>query len=284
MAHGGHEALTWPRAVSGVALIAGFYSLMELLPIGAPGANVALTVASGLVLAIAIVWVAVQMRTDHRTQFVVWFALVFLNLAAVAAEGTLFAPELAPPASLAANVTRLLVASTAVGAVAAGLFGVAGGVRTGAASRPLNDWVWRLLTVAAVYVALYFVIGGINYSLVTRPYYESRAASLTVPSALTLFLYEPIRGLLIALSVLPLTLALRLRTRTVAAIAGLMLFVVGGLVPLLPQTSLPVYLRVASLWEIFGQNFLTGVVCALLFVRHGQGMMDAPAPEGMRPA
>jgi hypothetical protein len=47
-------------------------------------------------------------------------------------------------------------------------------------------------------------------------------------------------------------------------------FVVGGLVPLLPQTSLPLYLRLASLWEIFGQNFLTGVACACLFVDAGR--------------
>ena len=50
-----------------------------------------------------------------------------------------------------------------------------------------------------------------------------------------------------------------------ALAAGVLLFVVGGLVVLLPQTSLPLYLRVASLWEVFAQNVITGAACAYLF-------------------
>lgn len=274
------ERLASPRSATGGLLIAAAYSLIALLPIGPRGTDPGLTIASGLVMAVAIVWVAVGMQKDRRTQFVVWFTLVFLNLAAAAIEGTLFAPELAPSALLAASLTRLLVASVAIGAIAATFFGLTESNRSTVVSRPLYDWLWRLLVAAGVYVALYFVIGGINYTLITRPYYESHAASLTVPPAQTVLLFEPIRGLLIALSVLPLILALRMRTRTMAATAGLMLFIAGGLVPLLPQTSLPVYLRVASLWEIFGQNFFTGVACALLFASPFQRSTEAPAPAG----
>jgi hypothetical protein len=106
--------------------------------------------------------------------------------------------------------------------------------------------------------------------LVTHPYYESHAGGLTLPPAATVFSYEPVRGLLIALSVLPLCLALRRDPRTVAIVAGGLLFVIGGVVPLLPQASLPPFVRVASLWEILGQNFVTGVACTYLFIGGGQ--------------
>ncbi|HET7465925.1 MAG TPA: hypothetical protein VFL29_04615, partial [Candidatus Dormibacteraeota bacterium] len=110
------------------------------------------------------------------------------------------------------------------------------------------------------------VIGGINFTLVTKPYYETHAGGVSMPPAEVIFVYEPVRGLMIALSVLLLTTAMQNRIEVVAVVAGMMLFIVGGLAPLLPQTSLPLYLRVASLWEILGQNFLAGVVCAYLFV------------------
>jgi hypothetical protein len=78
------------------------------------------------------------------------------------------------------------------------------------------------------------------------------------------FATELVRGLLIILAVLPLILTWRAQRRWLAVWCGLILFVVGGLVPLLPVTILPVYLRVTSGIEIFFQNFSTGVVAAFL--------------------
>lgn len=253
------------RAAGGLVTIATAYGAIMLWPAGSAPPDALMTVVAAIALAAAVVMVAERMSADRRVQLGAWFALVYLNLAAVAVEGTLFAPGLAPPQALGGNLLRLLAAAGAVAGLAAALYGRNDGVFHGPASRPWTSWAWRLLAATAVYCVLYFVIGGVNYTLVTRPYYEAHAGSLTVPAAQTVLLYEPVRGFLIAVSVLPLVLALRLRKAAVAAIAGLLLFVVGGLVPLLPQTSLPLYLRVASLWEIFGQNFLTGIACAYLF-------------------
>ncbi|HET7465405.1 MAG TPA: hypothetical protein VFL29_01950 [Candidatus Dormibacteraeota bacterium] len=258
------------RSAVGLVAIAGAYTAIALLPIGTGSPDVALTCVSGVALAAGIVVIARWITGSRRTQFGVWFALVFLNLAAVAVEGTLFAPAAAPPSSLGANLIRLLAAAVVVAGLASALLGRRDVTHApGAPVRPMSAWLWRLLAAAAIYIVLYLVIGGVNYTLVTRPYYESHAGSLVVPPAQTVLLYEPVRGLLIALSVLPLTLALRIQPRAAAVVAGVMLFVVGGLVPLLPQTLLPLYLRVASLWEIFGQNFLTGVACAYLFMARG---------------
>lgn len=255
------------RSAVGLFLIGAVYSASALVPVGASARpDVLLTIACGLALAVAIVVVAPRLQVPARTQFSVWFTLLFLNFAAVAIEGTLFAPAAAPPKSLAANLVRLAVVSALVAGIAGILFGgdPDSGHRT-IPSRPWHAWPWRLAIVAAVYVLLYLALGGINYVLVTHPYYESHGSSLTVPAAKTVLFYEPIRGLMIALSVLPLALARPVPTRLVAIIAGTMLFLVGGVVPLLPQSSLPLYLRIASLWEIFGQNFVTGIACVYVY-------------------
>jgi hypothetical protein len=255
------------RIAAGVILVAGAYAAGVLVPVGVtPSADIPLTIACALVLAISIVFVANQLTLSRRQQFIVWFALLFLNLSAVAVEGTLFAPAAAPPSLLVVNLVRLAIVSTLDAALVATLFGTAGGIPERLTSyQPVFGWLWRLVAAAAIYVVLYLVVGGINFTLVTQPYYVSHAGSLTVPPAQTILLYEPVRGLLIALSVVPLTLAFRGRTSRTALVTGLMLFVVGGIVPLLPQTSLPLYLRIASLWEIFAQNFTTGIACAYMF-------------------
>ena len=61
--------------------------------------------------------------------------------------------------------------------------------------------------------------------------------------------------------------------------SGLLLFIVGGIVPLTWQmTALPLPLLLASAVEIFCQNFTTGVVTALLLV----GKMTVPAAPRLR--
>ena len=271
----------WLRPAIALAAAALVYTAVALVPGGSRPPDMLLSVCAGLALATAIVLVASRMNAGAGAHFAVWFTLIFLNLAAVAVEGTLFAPAVAPPALLGANLGVLAATSAAIAGVVAVLLasrGEPGSARGGSRSWP--SWLWRVAAAAAIYFALYFVIGGLNYTLVTRPYYETHAGGLTIPPAQTVFLYEPFRGLLMAVSVLPLIIALRMPARRAAVIAGLLLFVVGGVVPLLPQTALPLYLRLASLWEIFGQNFLLGVACAYLFalprsdgdaVRHGKG-------------
>jgi len=256
--------MTFKPGPIGVVLLATTYSVMAL--IGKGGVDAWLTIACAVLLAVAMVLVAQQLHISARAQFVVWFSLLFLNFASVAIEGTLFAPAAAPPSELAMNLLRLASGSAVMAALMAALFGIAGAYPARrAAPRSFLGWLWRIVAAAVIYVVLYLVLGGLNYTFVTHPYYEAHAGSLTVPSAATILAYEPIRGVLIALSVLPLSLAFRGRTRVSALIVGLLLFVVGGVVPLLPQASLPLFVRVSSLWEILGQNFLTGVACAYLF-------------------
>jgi hypothetical protein len=57
---------------------------------------------------------------------------------------------------------------------------------------------------------------------------------------------------------------------------GMLAFVIGGIIPLLGMIgTLPLLLIIASGIEIFFQNFLTGVVCALLL--GASGLAPSPA-------
>ncbi|MEJ2754049.1 MAG: hypothetical protein P8169_15445, partial [Chloroflexota bacterium] len=105
-------------------------------------------------------------------------------------------------------------------------------------------------------------------ALVTRPYYEALGSPLAVPDPQTVLRAEMIRAVLIVLSVVPFLLTARMPLRRLAVWSGLLLFVIGGIVPLTWQAgSLAPQLLLASAVEIFFQNFTTGAAAALLLAR-----------------
>jgi hypothetical protein len=69
---------------------------------------------------------------------------------------------------------------------------------------------------------------------------------------------------LLPLAVVPLLYSLRTALRRRALIAGGAHFVLGGLVPLLISSSLPIFLRATSVVENFFQKSPTGVAAPLL--------------------
>jgi hypothetical protein len=100
---------------------------------------------------------------------------------------------------------------------------------------------------------------------VTRPYYEAQGSPLAVPDPQITLLAELIRAVLIVLSLLPFLLTAQMPLRQLAVWSGLLLFIVGGIVPLTWQmAALPLPLLMASAVEIFCQNFTTGAVTAML--------------------
>jgi len=114
-------------------------------------------------------------------------------------------------------------------------------------------------------LAAYWVFGAISFALVTRPYYEAQGSPLAVPDPQITLQAELIRAVLIVLSLLPFLLTAQMPVRRLAVWSGLLLFVIGGIVPLTWQAGLlALPLLLASAVEIFFQNFTTGVVTALL--------------------
>jgi hypothetical protein len=192
--------------------------------------------------------------------------LIFLNFISVILEGVFFAPGLVSGA-VPALIFQQLLASLVTATLISILFVPSGQIQISSTrlKRPWHAWIWRFIVSSLSYIVFYFVFGAVNFALVTKPYYETHICSLVIPTPQVILMVESIRAPLIVLSVLPLVLTMRTTRRRLAIMCGISLFVVGGLVPLLLRVNmLPLFLLVASAWEIFFQNFLTGVVVAVL--------------------
>jgi len=147
-----------------------------------------------------------------------------------------------------------------------------------------RGWALRLAACAAIYLAAYFTVGGIMYQAFLAPFYNDPSLGLVVPDAMGLLLpLQFIRGLLFTLALLPLALGLRVRRPALALILAAVLFVIGGLAPLLiPNPHMPTRLRFYHGIGILLQNGSLGIAIALLLgpprmsARRGLG---APPPR-----
>jgi hypothetical protein len=213
---------------------------------------------AGMLIALFLGPLAAQMEATRARHFSVWTAVVLFNLGSVAIEGAYFAPALVtiPIPSLLA---QQLLGAAAIGALITLLFslpGTSAPLRTVLQVRPWYSWAWRFLLGSCSYLVFYFVFGALNYSLVTQPYYASHAGGLAAPPAQVVLAVEAVRAPLIILSVALFVLSFHASRRRLTLVTGLMLFWVGGLVPLVLQASvLPPLLLIASGVEIFFQNF-----------------------------
>jgi len=223
------------------------------------------TLAGGTITGLFLGPIATSMSASKIRHIVVWSNVIFFNLISVAIEGRFFAPELAGN-SLQGSTIRQLLAAVVTGWLITILFAPKQTAMTVTVpQRSFFSWAWRFLISAFSYLVFYFIFGAINYILVTRPYYETSVSGLTVPPAGTVFMVELLRGPLIVLSVLPFLLSQRMNKRQAVMFTGLVIFSVGGLVPLTMRVdTLPLILLAASAVEIFFQNFSTGAVTALL--------------------
>jgi len=135
--------------------------------------------------------------------------------------------------------------------------------------RSWRGWLGRLVLCGLAYVLVYLVVGAVFYLAFTQPYYTDPALAeqlhLKPPPGLGVILpLELLRGVLFALTLLPLIAVARLRRWRLAVWLGLILFVVGGLVSLLVNQAWPIPLRVYHGVEILFQNFTLGVVIGYL--------------------
>lgn len=224
-----------------------------------------LTFIAGFMLAFFIGPLAVKMAGSRWRQATVWFSVVFFNMGSVAIEGAYFAPELVPM-PLPILFIQQVLASTVVAVLVTLLFSrpaTSPSIRDSLRLRPWNSWVWRFLASCLTYLLAYFAFGALNYSLVTQPFYETHTGGLNVPPPELVLSVEALRAPLIILSIGFFVISFAATQRRLALTTGILLFWVGGLVPLVLQVgTLPAPLLLASGVEIFFQNTLTGVVAA----------------------
>ncbi len=265
-----------------ILIIAASYVLISMIAGHLLGRGPALgalgiSMLSGILIGVTLAPIAARMDTSHLRHWVVWGSVFFLNTLSVAIEGAFFAPTLSPLASMPVVWTAYMLFQSLV---TAGLISWLFGQNTGSVNlAPLRrrswfSWPWRFVVSSFSYLLFYFSFGAINYALITKPYYAAHVSGLVVPPPQTVLVAEMVRAPLIVLSIVPLILTWTGKRSMLALAGGMILFVIGGVVPLLINTALPDLLRLASVIEIFFQNFLTGVVTTALL-----GFADTKAPK-----
>lgn len=245
---------------------------------GNPMASLMWSFVGGVIAGLCLGPVASSIPASRARHLFVWGSLIFLNIASVMIEGYFFAPALIGDA-LPALLLQQLTASLTAGWVTTALFAskeIAEPVPP--MNRSIPSWIWRFAVAVLAYVVFYFIFGGINYALVTKPYYDAHAGGLDVPAVQVTLAAEVVRGALIALSVIPFLLTAPADKKRLGAWTGFLLFAVGGLLPLTMQVGvLPLFLLIASAWEIFAMNFATGWVLARLLGRTDKRIISPEA-------
>ncbi len=122
--------------------------------------------------------------------------------------------------------------------------------------------------MGAAYFVFYTVFGAANALLYTRSFYENNPQyGLTLPPAGLIFIALLIRGPLFGLGAFFVARSAILPDKRKGIWLGLLLFVVGGFGPYLEATfrTMPLGFNLATLLELFLQNFSTGLVAARLY-------------------
>ena len=245
-----------------------------------------ISLLSGILIGITIDLAAVRIQATRLSHWIAWGSVLFFNALSVAIDGVFFAPTMSPIVSMpAAWAAYLLFQALVTAGLVAWLFGprAAPGAEL-PRKRAWYLWLWRFVASSLSYLLFYFIFGAVNYGLVTKPYYAAHVSGLAVPQPQTVLLAEMVRAPMIVLSIVPLILLWRGRKSVLAVWCGIMLFVIGGAIPLLTNTALPDILRFASAVEVFFQNFLTGLVAAALLAFPEIGVEQQPKIDSLMSA
>ena len=121
-----------------------------------------------------------------------------------------------------------------------------------------------LVICAAAYMVYYLVFGAIAYQWFTKVYYPD-AAALAGRLGPWFWGIQFARGLLMTLAVVPLVYRLRMGRLETAICTGMLVWVAGGLAPLIvPNALMGTAQRFIHIVEIFTQNFALGLTAGLL--------------------
>ena len=269
---GGVGNMSWRILIIAIGyMLASMIAALVLDRALEPGA-LGISLMSGVIVGVTLGPIAARVEADGMSHWVAWFSVLFFNTLSLAIEGAFFAPTLSPIATLPVAWTAYMLLESAITAgLVAWLCGQSVDATTSGPphKRAWYSWAWRFVVSSFSYLLFYFVFGAVNYALVTKPFYAAHVSGLAVPAPQTVLMAEMVRAPLIVLSIVPLILLWKGKKPVLAVLCGLILFIIGGVIPLLTNTTLPDLLRFASAVEIFFQNFLTGVVAVALLALGG---------------
>ena len=221
---------------------------------------------SGIVLAAAFVPVARYGPRGAWRQFAAIAPAVFVvGVFCIWTEMLLFMPQLRPQAVniLVGNtITYLIVAG--ILAVLARILGLTRASDRIVRRRPALSVSAIIIACGFAYALYYLVFGAVTYQYFTRGFYPDATQQVARLGGW----FWPIqigRGMLMSAAVLPLVYSLRMPRAQAACVIGALVWVAGGLAPLLaPNDVMGTTQRIIHIIEIFTQNASLGVTVVLL--------------------
>ena len=230
--------------------------------------------STGLAVAIAYA-VATASGTRGWPLFRLLFQLYAgVNVLNIQIENLVFATM--PPGAIARSTATGLLAAAGVSAALA--WASTRDVREGqshAQATPLTRHVWwKLPALGILYIVLFLIAGSIALPYFREFYAENNVVMM--PPLGLLLATEFTRGVVHAVSLLPFLRRMDGRRALAALLGGLALAILGGISSLLLPIDdiLPLEIRRVHIAEIFGSNFLFGVVTACLLVRRRPGFQS----------
>lgn len=256
--------------------------LVFVLPAAGAG-NAGWWYLSGVLMAASLLPVVMYGPKTMGGQFsVISVAITVVGMVCTMSEGMLFFPEQRAQMakSMGGGIVLYLVATAVMVALARVLklgSESAVDVEPGASTTVAP----KVLLSALLYVMYYLIFGAIAFQFFTRKYYP-HATEQVAALGNWFWAYQLGRGLLMVLAILPIIYTLRLRRSKAALLVGILVWVVGGLAPLVvPNPSMVALQRYEHIVEIFTQNFSLGVTAVWLL---GRKTTAVTAPMHSAPA
>jgi hypothetical protein len=244
-------------------VLGGVPMLIAAMGLGSP----LQTWIAGVVMAAAFVPIALFGPRGFFRQFAVIFpVLLTITCVCTWSEAYLFMPSALGPrplASLGGELFMYAIVGVAL-ALLAVLLKTTRDDAQAVASRPFASRLFLVLLCGIGYAIYYFVFGTITYRYFTHSYYPE-AQKIAMSLGLWFWVIQVVRGMVMTLGVLPAIHTLRMPRGQAAVAIGLLIWVAGGLAPLLlPGIGMGTAQRVIHTVEIFTQNFPLGVTAVLL--------------------
>jgi hypothetical protein len=233
---------------------------------------------SGIILAAAFVPVALLGPRGVLRQFgVIAPLLAIVSVLCTWSEAILFFPSMRQHAGrdLASGLLMYLIIAAALAGLAPALKLAKPTDRTVEHRIPAGALVMIVVSGIA-YTLFYLVFGSITYQFFTKAYYPD-ADQIARGLGLWFWVIQIGRGILMTVAVLPAIYTLRLNRRQTAIAIGMLLWVAGGLAPLLvPNELMGTTQRMIHMVEILTQNAPLGITAGLLLRPKSRAVSGVP--------
>lgn len=191
--------------------------------------------------------------------------LVVIGLVCTMSEAVVFFPEMKKQmlASAVGGTVMYLIVAGALTALAK-VLKLTDLELSAIAHRPIGLVCPLVLVSAASYVVYYLIFGAIAFQFFTRQYYP-HATEQVAAMGTWFWGYQLARGLVMTLAVVPVIYTMRLPRWEAILITGLLVWIVGGVGPLLvPSAMMTTTQRYIHIVEIMSQNVALGMTAAWL--------------------